>query len=275
MNSKFVKAFLELGVNFLGSNPFAFQDSRMELRYQEFCILTCLDRNKIIPWFIVPFFLVMRIMLFAYWFVYPEKMNKTDIIVSVLRISCQITVITMYTVRWGMRWRRILGLALIWIFRFFYAGVFYEQAFSLHSAPHVFTVLAFVLCFTGMIVTTFSEYLAVAFTLPFIRPLVILLTNPADDTVAASERAQRSLFDHSLVLALGLSITWTIHADRRRDWLLSCTASAGRGPEAARQGVCEEGAADGFYGALAKEAMLAEVVQVRSQPHHYEALVAT
>lgn len=77
---------------------------------------------------------------------------------------------------------------------------------------------ASILCCSGLVLPSFTEYLVFALTIPYIRPLRIYLSS---DKGMDSDDFQQVIFQHTLLLALAISVSWTVHSDSRRDWLRS------------------------------------------------------
>ena len=118
-----------------------------------------------------------------------------------------------------------LGIATLWIIRIFAMVVGLQQLGANHSDPQVMTALIGYLCVCGLGIPSFFEYLSIAFPLAFARPTLLCLF-PGPDP----ELVQQSLFQHTLILALGGCITFTVHSDCRRDWLRSSSAATQPAP---------------------------------------------
>ena len=109
-------------------------------------------------------------------------------------------------------WR---GLILLWITRI---GVILCLQQQLADAPAELQSMAThvaVVCTGGWMFYSFIEYFLFALSLSIIRPLRLGFSP------IPAESIYETLYRHVLILALGVSIAWTVHADQRRDWLRS------------------------------------------------------
>ncbi len=90
-----------------------------------------------------------------------------------------------------------------------------QQAVAKGSDPHAMYGLAGFTCVGSTLIPSFIEYLFAALSLTYMQPIRIYFLQVA----STGEDFQQILFQHSLILALGLSISWTYHSDCRHNWL--------------------------------------------------------
>ena len=213
-----------MGLRHFLSGPFPFHDHSMELRFRADFVSTCLVRNKsIICNFYLPFIASMRISWFIYWILYPYKLTTVEVVVSILRVLvlCFVGMVTIRT--WHDTVMTKFGHILLWLSRMLLILLFAQQFSADHNDNQTMIAIATILCCTGLVIPSFTEYLCFALTLPYLRPLMIYL---ASNDGLQSQHLQEVLFQHSLLLALAISVTGTIHSDCRHKWLCSSARSA-------------------------------------------------
>jgi hypothetical protein len=201
--------------------PFGFKDALMEQRYRQHFIESCVDRSgPILRCFWVPVIAALRLFWLVSWLLNPFKVTPVEVLIAVLRFSILVFVIFVIGKKWDDRTKGKFGLCLLWAARLVAILMALQQAVAKENDPQVMAGLVSFVCFCAMAIPSFIEYLCAALSLPFIQPIRLYLHGDM------GEHVQQILFQHTLILALGLSISWTIHADTRRDWLRFPTAPA-------------------------------------------------
>ena len=171
----------------------------------------------------------MRTLWLIYWIVFPFKITAVQTIINAGRFSLLAFSSTIFFKKWSASTLFKIGHIFMWIGRFWMIIVALQQAFANHEDPQVMTALVAILCCCGVVIPSFTEYLCFVLTLPLIRPALIYLASPDG---FHNDHFQQVLFQHALILMLALSVTWTVHADSRRNWLRS-PASSGLHPSTA------------------------------------------
>jgi hypothetical protein len=208
------------------SGPFGFKDRSMELRYREDWVSSCLNRNRpLLCNFYLPAIACMRISWFLYWIFYPYDLTTIEVIVNFIRMGVLMFVFSIFIKDWSDTAMTKFGLVLIWISRCLLLLLLLQQIAAETNDSQTMIAITTILCCGGLVIPNFSEFLGFALTLPFVRPLKIFMASPEG---LHDERLHQVLFQHSLLLSLAVSFTWTIHADSRHKWLCSAATSADR-----------------------------------------------
>ena len=203
-----------LAVRKMLATAFGFQNPLMEDRYRRHFIASSADRAGPISRFWVPAVITLRLLSFVYWLLYPFEITQVETIIAVLRLLIAVFVFFILGQKRNDSTNRPFGLCFLWMARMVAILVALQQAAAKTTTdPNVMAGLVSYICFGAMVSPSFVEYLCVAIVLPFVRPIHMFLSR------GMSEHVQQTLFQHALILALGLSISWTIHSDCRRDWL--------------------------------------------------------
>ena len=244
--------------------PFAFEDKRMEVCFRKYYILTCRDRTWPILRIAIPISATMRFFWFIYWYYHYNMMPFVEKLVGIVRIHLLIALLIVYLHKWHSSTLYHLGLALLWIIRSSSIFLILHQFGDTHGDPQVMMELVLVVCFFGLFIPNFSEYLCFALPIPYIKPVSLFL--------ARDKRAHEVAFQHTLILALGLSISAAVHSDSRRDWLRSAPAEemgreAGAGRAATADRPHDSDAPDDgcYYTAEDRDMILA--AQLKAAPH--------
>jgi hypothetical protein len=259
----------------------------MEQRYQHYWISSCLIRNRPLLWnFIFPALGLIRAANFVSWAFNPRQLDMVDILIVSLRAVALCFVIIIFGKKWSPERTFYFGYAHLWASRCFMVLSAVQQVWTYRLESQLSTDLIVpVLCSCGLIIPSFSEYLCFAVVLAFIRPLLIYASPPEG---LARDHLQQVFFQHALLFVLAVSVTWTVHADSRRDWLRSPAAprprhGAGKALAAPRRRRCSRSDGsihasdvqapvsssfefepeDGYFSAADVEEMRAEVLQVR------------
>lgn len=202
------------------AGPFAFQDSLMEKRFRENFIGTIFDRTGRIMCVWLPFVGMMRLVWLTYWVMFPFELSVVDLVIFAVRILFLILGTIMFARNWAEVNKKRIGLANFWIARAYLVVAALGESDVDKRDPQKLASLVAYLCICGLFIPSFTEYLLGALPLSLTRPVILSLFPRA-----GLDQPQEIIFQHGLILALGLSITWTAHADCRRDWLRSADGS--------------------------------------------------
>ena len=194
--------------------PFGFKDRLMEERYQQHFIASVFDRiSPVMRCCWLPVYIVLRCLWIIYWFLFPSEVTPIEIVVNIARFFVWVLGVVVVSKKWDASSQSKIGLYALWIARTSACLVALQQAAAKENDPQIMAALVSFICLSGMLIPSFTEYLCAALPLPYIQPIRLHLSG------GKAEHIQEIVFQHSLILALGLSITWTIHADCRRNWL--------------------------------------------------------
>ena len=175
-------------------------------------MFSCADRvYPITCYALFPIFLVIRLSSLAYSALY----GTGGLIVTAIRLFMLILMCVLISKKWSPASNYWRGLILLWITRI---GVILCLQQQLADAPAELQSMAThvaVVCTGGWMFYSFIEYFLFALSLSIIRPLRLGFSP------IPAESIYETLYRHVLILALGVSIAWTVHADQRRDWLRS------------------------------------------------------
>ena len=233
------------------SSPFAFGNRVLERRFQDFLLYTCADRvYPIICFALFPVLFVIRLSSLAYSALY----GTGELIVTSIRLSILILVVVLISKNWSPASNYWRGLTLLWIIRLGVVLCLQQQLVDSPAELQSMATLVGFVCVGGWFFYNFTEYFLFALSLSFLRPLRLSLGSTTTESIFDV------VYRHSLILALGVSIAWTVHADQRRDWLRSRThahevmhprrskaskrASADATPKLAASSAAETGADD-------------------------------
>ena len=196
------------------SQTFKFGDSVLERRYQEFYLSTCIDRIRPLLYFLyAP--IVGTIILSK--FLYGPRLGKAELMLLGIRLSILVIVLVLLSEKWAMASKHRRGLFIFWLKRVSIILAAIQQMGESRDAQ-IMSHLVGSVFIGGLISPSFAEYFSYALFLTLLRPLYLSF----DFSRSTSTEAILSmLYQHTLILALGGSIIWTVHADHRRDWLRS------------------------------------------------------
>ena len=201
------------------SGPFPFQDLHMEKRYRQYFIRSILDRTGRVMCVWLPFVGIMRLIWLIHWVVYPFDIATVDLVIFFIRLFFLVLGTLLFAWRWGDANKSRIGLANLWIARTYVLVVALGESAAERRDPQKLASLVAYLCICGLFIPSFTEYLLGALPVSFVRPAILNLLSRE-----AQEQAKEVVFQHTLILLLGISITWTAHADCRRDWLRARSA---------------------------------------------------
>jgi hypothetical protein len=254
---------------------FAFEDQSMEHRYQQYFVSSCIDRlGPIMRYVWFPIIAILRLSWIAYWLMYPFQVSPLEWFIVTLLVAILIFGIFVVCNDWNEAIKAKFGVGLHWAARAVALLIGMRQTVARHEDPQSLAGIAAFVCFWGLVIPSFTEYLYTALPLPLIRPLVLHLAgHPAD-------HIRQVFFQNALILALGISITWTMHADCRRDWLRLPAAGATargrtqRGSEGKAGGSGSEAAdwdrLDGYFTDAERAESHEQALQARRRPHWHQ-----
>ena len=189
---------------------FGFSDRLMEERYRQNFVVSCIDRGgPILRLFWLPTLATLRIFWLMYWLLNPFEITPVEFSIIVLRLF----ILFFVGIKWNSRTRGRLGICLLWIARIHPVLNFIRHInVSLKNDAQAMVGLVTFTCFCGVAIPNFIEYLCVALVLTYTKPILLYLYG------ADVNHVQQILFQYTLILGLGASVTWTIHAECRRKW---------------------------------------------------------
>ena len=146
--------------------------------------------------------------------------NRAKFIFLLLRISVTSVFLALLSKKCGKETNYWRGLALLWIIRICsFVSVLEHVSTDYGGLQSMASPVSFA-CLSGLAVPSFAEYWFSSVLVMLLGPLHLFLLSSSAESIFSL------LYQHALILALGASVTWTVHADHRRDWLRSRTAPA-------------------------------------------------
>ena len=260
----------------LSVRPWSFIDSQMEIDYQQNSVRFTIDRLRFPLSFIaMPYGIVSRITLLPMRILSWEPWSFFEIYMTLARsILFALTIYIIHS-KWDSGAKSKLGAVLIMVYRCLsLIGALQHSGINQYD-NRLLDVHVIVLFFSGIVFSTIEEYLLVAISTSFVKPisLAITLWRGSCDTSAA-QCSQQGLWvvlaQHSLLLLIGVGVNWLMHCDRRKEWLLTqrplrlksqdaaaaCTAPDGKKPDKC-SGLAAWGTLDDGYGCEEERAELA------------------
>ena len=191
----------------------------LERRYQEFYISTCINRVRPLAYFLyVP--IVGAIILSK--FLYGPRLGKAELMLLGIRISILVIGIVLLSKKWVMSSKYRRGLFALCLVRATVILAAIQQLGQSRDAQIMSHLVGYVFI-GGLASPSFAEYFSYSVFLTILRPLILSFNFffYRGDSTSSTEAILSMLYQHTLILALGASIIWTVHADHRRDWLRS------------------------------------------------------
>ena len=195
---------------------FAFGERVMERRYQHFYLSSSIDRIRPIICYII----FIRFSFLLYAELHAPKWDRAKLMFMTIRIFFLISILAIVSAKCGRAFNYWRGLTLLWIARMCSVLVALEYTALDYGTLHNTSTLANFVCLSGLVFPRFTEYFLFSVSLSVLRPWYLFLRSSSPESIFDL------LYQHALILALGASITWTVHADHRRDWLRSRTGPA-------------------------------------------------
>ena len=201
-----------------GKKLFSFEDPYMEHRYREYFVRTTFDRARPVLDFWLPVRGIMRSIWLLYLIQLPKSRPSVELCLSFMHVMMFFVALVLFRTRWSDNAKARVGLVTLWLTRAaaLVAGLQQISLQASHSDTQIMSALIGCLCLSGLALPSFAEYLIIALFIAFARPFLLYLFSGSN-----SDLALQSLFQHSLMFALGTSIMATVHFDCRRDWLRS------------------------------------------------------
>ena len=219
---------IPLASTMLSRGAFAFEVREMERRYQQFYLSSTVDRLRPFVYFLV---VPIRLSLLAYENLNAQNWNRAKFIFLLIRIFVTSVFLALLSKKCGKENNYWRGLALLWIVRICSTLIILEHSSRDYGGLQSMASPVTFVCLSGLAVPSFAEYLFSSVPIMLLGPVQLFLLSSSVETIFSM------LYQHALILALGASVTWTVHADHRRDWLRSRTAPArGIGSNGQRRG---------------------------------------
>ena len=194
---------------------FSFGDREMERRYQRFYISSSIDRLRpFLCYLVIP----SRLSLLVYEELHAPEWVRAKILFIIMRLCIFTTFLALLSKKWGKEMTYWRGLALLWTIRMSFFLIALEHSSTNYGGIQSMASPVMIICFSGLAVPSFIEYIFSILPISILGPLQLYLHSSSTETIFSV------LYQHTLILALGASVTWTVHADHRRDWLRSRTA---------------------------------------------------
>jgi hypothetical protein len=198
-------------------SPFSFCDQILEHSYQEHFLVSNYDRFKTTCKYLLPVLFLFRIFPIICWFL-GYSVDRMDFSYAIFKLVWQwlSVVVIIFSKNWSRSAKSRFGRFVLWMLRVNWLLASVSQARGLNMQAT--TSFVYMVCLSGLMMPNISEYICWAIGASFIRPIQLLFTgNSESDT----NLIMQAIYQHSLVLALGISIVWTFHSDFRRAWLRS------------------------------------------------------
>ena len=196
-----------------GSSPFG--DREMERRYQHFYISSSIDRLRpFLSYLVIP----SRLSLLMYEEMRAPEWDRDKVLFIIIRLFIFATLLALVSMKWGKEMTHWRGLALLWVTRMSCIFIALEQFSTNYGGVKSMASPVMIICFSGLAIPSFVEYLFSVVPISILGPLQLFLRSSSAETIFSV------LYQHALILAVGASVTWTVHADHRRDWLRSRAA---------------------------------------------------
>ena len=203
----------------MSASAFAFEDWVLERRYQEFYLSSCVDRIRPFIYFLyIPIVGTMRMSILVHSEFYGPRLGNAELILLVIRLSILVILLILLSKKWAKDSNYRRGVFVFWLKRATLILAAMQQMGQNSRDPQIMSILVCFIFIGGLISPSFAEYISYSLLLTILRPLYLTFGSSQSNS---SEEILNTLYQHSLILALGASIIWTVHADHRRDWLRS------------------------------------------------------
>jgi serine/threonine-protein kinase 24/25/MST4 len=204
----------------------SFGDRRLEEEYQKSCAETVIDRFKpAAKFFMIPMHITTTLALILFRLYFPYTWTFAEFLFSLCRIIAGSALSFIFLAEWNEMMKIKLSGLVIWVTRLsFFLIAIQEFGLKQHDSDFHF-LLIWVQYFSGIVTSTFGEYCVAATILSYIKPARHYFlgescrSNPLKD--CSVYNSWHMLQQHSILLLMGLSITYLMHSDRRRLWLSS------------------------------------------------------
>jgi hypothetical protein len=211
-------------------SPFPFRDRAMESNYQQHFSVSNFDRIKAVIGLISPVAVILRTYPILCWFL-DYRVDSIELFEAAYGLTCFVCFGIVFSKSWSDSAKARFGLLFSWIIRSGWLKAAVGQLRGLNYSQSIVSFVVMV-CLGGLATPNISDYCILALLVSYIRPMGLafsMIQNQDSDT----ELVTQAFYQHTLVLGLGVSITWAFHGDFRRDWLRS-PAACGK-PSSQRQ----------------------------------------
>ena len=203
----------------MGTGAFAFGDRVLERRYQEFYLSTCVDRIRPFIYFLyVPIVGTIRMSMLVNSEFYGPRLGKAEVMLLQIRLSILVILLILLSKKWTIASNYRRGVFVFWLKRVTLILAAIQQMGRNSRDPQIMSTLVCFIFVGGLISPSFAEYISYSLVLTFLRPLYLSFSSSQS---TSADEILNILYQNTLILALGASIIWTVHADHRRDWLRS------------------------------------------------------
>ena len=203
---------------YIHMSAFAFGHRELERRYQDFYLSSCIDRIRPIIYFLyAPIVGTIRFSILLHSELYGPRLGRPELILLGTRLFILVIVLVLLSRKWAGQSNLRRGLFVFWLKR---AALILaaQQMMGDSGDPQIMSTLVSSVFLGGLITPSFVEYISYSLLLTFLRPLYLSFGPSRSNDI---EAILNVLYQNTLILALGASIIWTVHADHRRDWLRS------------------------------------------------------
>ena len=199
--------------------PFAFKDSVMEQKFVCSFVESSIDRIRPVVRFSIPVLLPLRISPLIMWIFSEDDdyIQRRTAIFCTFQAVVEVLTLLVVLKEWNCPIKQRLGLFFLWFTRLGFLTTIYQMREE--RDIQVFANLVSFICIGGLTMPSYAEYLVLAFLVSYLWPLQKILQASSSDLV------QEIMYQHTLVLALGISMHWAVHSDLRRIWLRSASAN--------------------------------------------------
>ena len=202
--------------------PFAFKDSVMEQKFVCSFVESSIDRIRPVVRFSIPVLLPLRISPLIMWIFSEDDdyIQRRTAIFCTFQAVVEVLTLLVVLKEWNCPTKQRLGLFFLWFTRLGLLTTIYQMREE--RDIQVFANLVSFICIGGLTMPSYAEYLVLAFLVSYLWPLQKFFTT---QQASSSDLVQEIIYQHTLVLALGISIHWAVHSDLRRTWLRSASAN--------------------------------------------------
>jgi hypothetical protein len=203
-------------------SPFPFRDRAMESNYQQHFSVSNFDRLRAVLRWIAPVVILLRMYPILCWFL-AYSVDSIELFEAAYGIICFVCFGMVFSKSWSDSAKARFGLLFSWIIRSAWLKAAVGQIRGLNYSQ---SIVSFVIqvCLGGLVTANISDYFILALFVSYIRPIGLAYTMMIQDPDSDAELVTQTFYQHTLVLGLGISITWAFHGDFRRDWLRSPAA---------------------------------------------------
>jgi hypothetical protein len=175
--------------------------------------------------FLAPAQTLSSLSLFVLRFFHGYQLKQDEMLFAGYRLIVGIVCTLLFLRRWDVKTERKISFGMLYLTRFSYMSIcILECGIRQHDTQFMF-MLIWKFFFTGIVVSSFSEYLLSSVLLASIKPIRLFLfaTTCIRDTEdgCSSEGRWQILERYAILLFVGIVITCLMHVHRRRAWILN------------------------------------------------------